>query len=694
MKKKIIRGTLLGTLAFIFAFIIHNLKPFRHLEWKSWDVRLQLFSSPAHASQDIVIFLVDQYSLDLYEKEQSFSWPWPREIYAAIIRYLQAGKAKACFFDIFMTEGSSFGIEDDQKFASAMSKAGNVFLPIFLSKEEKESDEASVQLLKRFSLNFKYTLLQPDFSFKSVTTPLPSLLSSARGVGNVQLFPDGDGIYRRLPLVFSFRDIILPSVPVALASFVKGEERIQTIPVDHSGQMIVRYYGPTGTYKTYSMAAIINSWALMEQGKAPQIPPQEFYGKTVLVGLSAAGLYDLKTSPLSAVIPGVEIQAAALDTILQQDFIRICPKSLLLGLAFIFALLTGIGVSILKKIWKIILFSVFCLFFPLAIVCLAFASGYWLEFVFPEFGVLTSLLSASLLNYTIEGKQRRFIKSVFRYYLSPEVIERIIENPVLLRLGGEQREITSFFSDLAGFTSISEKLTPKELVRLLNAYLSEMTDIILASGGTLDKYEGDAIIAFWNAPLDQPDHALRACQAVLSCQKRLKELKQDFQKSFGHEISMRIGLNSGLAVVGNLGSSQRFDYTAIGDTVNLAARLESACKQYKLPNLIGESTYEKVRDDIVVREVDILRVMGKERPVRIFELIEEKGKVISAELARIETFHRALEAYRLQNWERAISLFEKLGADSLAQTYLARCLSLRLMPPPKDWDTVYELKAK
>lgn len=694
MKKKFTRGILVGAAAFLLAFFLCGLKPFQHLEWKSWDLRLHLFSALSPASQDIVLFLVDQYSLDFYEKEQGLTWPWPREIYAAVIRYLQAGKAKACFFDIFMTEGSRFGIEDDQKLARAMSEAGNVFLPIFLSREEKEGDKASLNLLKRFSLNSSDPLLHPDFSFKSVTTPLEILLSSASGVGNVQLFPDGDGVYRRMPLIFSFQGLVLPSVPVALANFIKGEQRIQAIPVDRSGQMIIHFHGPKGTYKTYSLAAIINSWALMEAGKTPQISPQQFSGKTVLIGLSAAGLYDLKTSPLSAVIPGVEIQAAALDNLLQQDFIRIPPKSMLIGFVFFISLLAGVAVSVLRKIWKIILFFVFGLIFPLAVACLAFISGYWLELIFPEFGVLLTLVSASLLNYSFEGRERRFIKSVFRHYLSPEVIERIIENPSLLHLGGEQREITSFFSDVAGFTSISEKLTPEELVRLLNAYLSSMTDIILSSGGTLDKYEGDAIVAFWNAPLDQPDHALRACRVVLTCQKHLAELRSDFHKQFGHEIFMRIGLNSGPAVVGNMGSSQRFDYTAIGDTVNLAARLESACKQYRVPNLIGEATYERIREEIVVQEVDILRVVGKKRPVRVFQIIEEKGKISSSELERIETFHLALEAYRLQDWERAISLLEKLGASPLAQMYLGRCLSLRLAPPPKDWDTVYELKTK
>ena len=261
-------------------------------------------------------------------------------------------------------------------------------------------------------------------------------------------------------------------------------------------------------------------------------------------------------------------------------------------------------------------------------------------------------------------------------------------------MGGEKREVTSFFSDVAGFTSIAEGLSPEDLVNLLNAYLSRMTEIILSSGGTLDKYEGDAIIAFWNAPLDQPDHALRACRAALACQKKLQELTPDFKEQFGHELAMRIGLNSGPAVVGNMGSSRRFDYTAMGDTVNLASRLEGACKQYKVPILVGEGTFEKIKEDILCLEVDMIRVVGKKNPVRIFEIIGEKGDASSSTLEKIRSYEQALEAYRNRQWEKALDLFRKIEDDVLAQLYVSRCLSLKEMRSLEGWDGVYDLKVK
>ncbi len=247
---------------------------------------------------------------------------------------------------------------------------------------------------------------------------------------------------------------------------------------------------------------------------------------------------------------------------------------------------------------------------------------------------------------------------------------------------------------MQGFTSISESLPPEELVSLLNAFLSEMTDIILDSGGTLDKYEGDAIIAFWNAPLEQPDHALRACRAALRCQARLEELRPSFGEKYGRELRMRIGLNSGEAVVGNMGSRSRFDYTAMGDTVNLASRLEGACKAYGVFILAGEETVARAGATIVSREVDTLRVVGKKHPVRVFELIGEAGSVAGETAGSLGEYQSALEAYRARNFEAALRLFESLEKDPVAVVYAGRCREYLASPPPEGWDGVFELKTK
>ena len=694
MKNKVLRGSLVGLAAFVLGFILYAPHLLDSLEGKSWDAETRLFSRPARADKNIVLILVDQYSLDAYKKQQGLPWPWPREMYAALVRYLQSGRMAACFFDIAMTEPSSFGVDDDQKFAEAIAGAGNVFLPVALSAEDKESDPAAVKALAKFSLPQPGRLLSPG-AYRSLTAPLEIFLAGARGLGNVGLKPDGDGIFRRMPLAFSFQGVSVSSAPLALAEFVKkGNLDFSSVPLDRSNQMMIRYWGPTGTYRAYPMASVINSWAQIQEGKAAQIPPEEFAGKIVLVGLSAVGLYDLKSSPTSAVVPGVEIQAAALDTVLNRRFIRIAPNALLYFYALLLSVSAGVIISSLRKIRTVAAAAVVSLLLPAALACGAFAAGAWIKFVFPELCVALTLVGASILNYGFEGRERRFIKSVFRQYMSPAVIERMIENPKLLRLGGDEREITSFFSDVAGFSTIAERLTPQELVSLLNAYLSEMTDIILDAGGTLDKYEGDAIVAFWNAPLDDPDHALHATRAALACQRRLREIDADRRNRLGRSLRMRIGLNSGPAVVGNMGSSRRFDYTAMGDTVNLAARLESAGRQYGLSILVGESTIERVKDEIVTREVDVVRVVGKDQAVRIFEPVGERGAVPAPELEKIQKFHEALSAYRGREWARAGALFESLAGDPLAAIYVDRCLRFAQNPPPSDWDGVFGLTLK
>ena len=694
MSKKLVRGLAVGGAAFLAGLLIHVLGLFEPLEWRSWDLRLRSFAKASRADKSIELVLIDQQSLDVYERSQSLPWPWPRQIYVALIDYLKAGGARAVFFDLILSEGSRYGVEDDEILAAAMKSSGNVFVPFFLSHEAKAPDDAAVAALKRFSVSPAGVPGGAVEPLGSVTLPVPALLSAAAGSGNVRFAPDGDGIFRRIPLAFGYAGLVLPSLPLAMRDFLEGKAGPTKVPLDRGGRMIIRYHGPTGTYRAWSAAAIINSWALMDEGKAPQVDPREFAGKTVLVGTSAPGLLDLRPTPFSEVSPGTEIQASALDNLLNGGFVRVPSRAADALYVLVLSLLAGVVVTFANKTWKAAVLFVLVAAVPAAAASLAFAAGTWLPFVVPLFAALLASVGASLLNYGVEGRQRRYIKSVFRHYLSPDVIERVLENPALLALGGEKRDISAFFSDVAGFTSVSERLSPEELVELLNAYLSEMTDIILATGGTLDKYEGDAIIAFWNAPLDQPDHAVRACRAALRCQKRLAELRPEFAGRFGSEVRARIGLHSGPAVVGNMGSNKRFDYTAMGDTMNLASRLEGACKAYGVPILVGEETREEARDAVLFREIDRIRVVGKARPVRVFEPVAEREAAGAADAERIAAFERGLEADRRRDWDAAAGSFRALPDDPPSVLYLRRIEAYKAAPPPEGWDGVFELKEK
>lgn len=691
MDKKLRRGVLAGAGAFLMAAALGALGLWRGLELKSWDARLRLFADRDPAP-DIALILVDQYSLDHF-KAQQVSWPWPREMYAPILGFLKDAGARSVFIDIMMSEASPYAVEDDEALAAALSESGHVILPIFLSREDGPSSEGAEAFLARSDL--KGDAAPPaSRTFRSATTPLPILAEAARGGAEVHVDPDADGIYRRMPLASSIGGRTIPSVALSLSRLAPtpGTEA-KAPPLDDDGAMLIRYRAGRA-FPAYPAATVIDGWLKMSEGEEPTLPLRTFAGKNVLIGLSGVGLLDMKTSPISRAVPGVEIQAAALDTLLRGRFLR--PPSLWLDL--LLALLLAIGaataVSRVDKPAALGAASAGFLVLPAAAAGLGFWAGRWVGLVLPTAGVLFAVIAAAVWSYASEGRQRRFLKSAFRQYLSPHVVERVTENPALLRLGGERREITSFFSDVAGFTTISESLGAEGLVALLNELLSAMSDIILDEAGTLDKYEGDAIVAFWNAPLDTPDHALRACRAALACQAKLAAMGPGLEARFGHKLRMRIGLNTGPAVVGNMGSSRRFDYTAMGDTVNLAARLEGACKPFGISILAGEGTIAAAGPAVLSREIDLLRVVGKSRPTRIFEVVGLREGIGADVPARLDAFRGVLDAYRRRSWAEAAAGAAALAGDPVAAVYAARCARFLADPPPADWDLVFDLKTK
>jgi adenylate cyclase len=357
------------------------------------------------------------------------------------------------------------------------------------------------------------------------------------------------------------------------------------------------------------------------------------------------------------------------------------------------ALLAGIFSSWAYGITRSVLFYVFFLGLPVALCFAAYRLGYWLPLVVQETAVAVTLVSAGLIYYTTEGRQKAYIKNAFKQYLSPDVIEELIAHPERLKLGGERKTLSVFFSDLEGFTSLSEGLDPEELTNLLNTYLSAMTDIIHEEGGTVDKYEGDAIIAFWNAPLEQPDHATRCVRAALKCQAKLAQMRPDFYQSLNKNLNMRTGINTGQAVVGNMGSKSRFDYTMIGDAVKLAARLEGINKQFGTYTLISQATKEQIAGAFPTREISRVEVVGRREPVVVYEpLLPEE---ITAEKQDImDKFAAALKLFYEGNFEKAKNLFAEIAAkDAAARAYVLKCEEL-ITEPPANWQGVWVVTQK
>jgi len=414
--------------------------------------------------------------------------------------------------------------------------------------------------------------------------------------------------------------------------------------------------------------------------------------------MSAAGLLDNRPSPVATQLPGTEIVAAAADTLLNADYLRPAGKAWLIALV-LFALLAGgaaAGLADTTGAAPLVLLGTAAAL--AAAACAAFRRGVVADMVAPQLSLWLGFAAASAYNYVSEGRKRRYIQGAFTRYLSPEMVSRIADNPEALALGGERREITIYFSDIEGFTTISEKLEPERLTKLMNRYLGEMTDTILASGGTLDKYIGDAVMAFWNAPLPCENHALVACKAALGNQKRLVELADEFHKLGYPPVRARIGLNSGPAIIGNLGSPRRFSYTALGDSVNLASRLEGANKAYGSYILISEMTRESAGAAIETRELDFVMVKGKHQPIRVYELIGLSGQTDEKLLKKARAFEAALELYRARRFEEAEAAFAALpsahGPDHASDEYAARCRHFRAEPPPPDWNGSWALTEK
>lgn len=421
-------------------------------------------------------------------------------------------------------------------------------------------------------------------------------------------------------------------------------------------------------------------------------------GQYIITGLTATATQDIGVIPVSSEYMMVGTYHNVLNTILQGEYIRKAPGWINYLCMLLIALIIGLAMQRLPAVHSVIALGISFIVINGIIILLFSAGNIWLDELSISLSLLLPGVAVSATKFISEESQKRYIKSAFSRYLSPKVIEEIMDDPDSLQLGGEKREISIFFSDVAGFSTISEQLTPEELVALLNEYLSQMTDIIMEKEGTVDKFEGDAIMAFYGAPQNQKDHAIRACLAALDMKQRLAEMREVWNSIGQHELKVRMGINTGDAVVGNMGSRTRMDYTAMGDSVNLASRLEGANKAYGTFAIISEATYEKAKDHIEARRLDRIRVIGKEEPIMVYELLQRKGQLPSYMHEMLEKYYEGLELFEQRDWANARKKFKAglklLPDDGPCQTYYDRCSEFMKKPPSKNWDGVYRLKTK
>ncbi|HRT04422.1 MAG TPA: adenylate/guanylate cyclase domain-containing protein [Kiritimatiellia bacterium] len=676
------------------------------------DWHARALARPSPATDQVKLVLLDQESLDWGSQEQWLSWPWPREVYGPLLDYLKRNGARTAAFDVLYTEPSAYGVADDEALGAAVARFGNFVGAVFLGRQTEQTatwpEHAKPSPIEIQGLE-AWLAAHPEAAADLVAPraafPVPEVAGAAAWLGNVSAAADADGIYRRAAPFRIFDGQVLPTLGFAAWLAGLGAERgdisirpgeltvgDHRIPLDDRGRMILKFRGPSRTHQAFGAAAVIQSEVRLLEGAEPPIRDgSAFKDAHVFFGFSAPGLKDTVTSPMGAGYPGVEIHATMLDDLLAGDFLRDVPGPLVAAWFLLLALAAGVAAASARSGWQSALAAIVLIPLPALAGFAAWPAGYVLPAAGGMVGAVLALLGGAIANFVLEGRQKLFLKGAFKHYLSADVIEQILRDPGSLKLGGEKRELTIFFSDLQGFSTISEKLGPEDLTKLLNDYLSDMTDIILEEGGTLDKYEGDAIIAFWNAPLRQPDHAVRAVRAAVRCQRKLAERRAEFAQRTGATLKMRIGLNTGPVVVGNMGSSNRFDYTVLGDAANLASRLEGANKALGTYLMIAESTWTQTHGAFPGRELGQLTVVGRKTPVRVFEATGLEGEPPDPAAA---AFAAALELARAGRWSDAAAAFEKLGDDAAARTYAAKCRELAAAGPGAAWDGIWNLTEK
>lgn len=696
-------------------------RPMEILELRGLDMRLKQRGSLVHSDEVVLVTVDDDSLLELGR------WPWSRSRVGELLERVSAGGPRIIGVDLVQSEptatceigslGDSLAPEcreevtralgngqgEDARLAASVRASGRIVLGYFFSRGGDESPYAGESA---------YSLVQraPDADESAVphgrhvTQNLPTLAEAAAGLGYFNFGPDIDGLFRRASLALRFHDRLV--LPLSLAMLQRawpdrapvirigpsGVEQIRLgdlqIPVDRHGKLLINYRGPGRTFPHIAAADVLDG----------RVAPATFHDKYVVVGVSARGVGDIRAAPFDAEYPGVEIHANVLDNILRRDFIAL-PDWSGPDIVAIFGLCVLLGVALqLTRGWASIGLAAAVIAAYLVFTQWVFIhTGVAFAAFYPALAGALTYSAIGVHHYVAVDREHRRTRRMLEMYLSPALAEYVSERPEMLRLGGEKSDRSVLFSDVQGFTNISERLAPEQLVELLNAYLGEMTDTVFAQDGMLDKYIGDGVMAVWGAPVPQPDHAARACRSALAMIDRLTIINARNAARGWPTLRVRIGLNSGPMVFGNMGSPGHLSLTVMGDNVNLGARLEGVNKQYGTTILASEATVAAAGDAIVARELDVVRVKGKDDTVRIYEVLGG-GDGAARWAALCEHFATGLAAYRARRFADAIAAFERVLGDRAndhpSALYIRRARALLENPPPSDWEAVVNFDEK
>ncbi|MGC8595952.1 MAG: CHASE2 domain-containing protein [Candidatus Kryptoniota bacterium] len=712
---------LIAALSALSAFFLSREIPvpvpfLRNAEIKTIDQRFE-YRGPIRIGDTSKVVIV-QISDQSFEALPN-SFPFPKRYYAKLIENLERAGAKAIGIDIVFDTPSK-NPKDDSLLSVMLEKYPNVVL----------AGRTDIDISSR------YRILKSQDFYNNIFAKTDS------SIGIVFVRNDPDGIYRSyMPFAeFPTSDTTFKRIPTfgfevaakylnlhsAIATnernfFVFGTERI---PKYNGTSILINYAGPSGSFPTYDIWQVLDDSTFTTKDEAEYhvqindyydlLSRKVFKGKVVLVGAAYPESGDLKPIPFTNtdggnLAYGVEIHANAIETLLDRNFYQRSGWIFDFVEMFVGALIVS-GVAFTSRNFKKAK-SFIPVFLPLVATIIVGYISYRIAFntfvsrrvvllvIYPSIGFVLSYIGSVVYQYVSERKQKAVIKSIFSRYVHPAVVNQLVANPELVRLGGERKRLTVLFSDIANFTAVSEKLEPEALVEQLNEYLSAMTEVIFRYGGTLDKYIGDAIVAFWGAPVDVPDHAFKACEAACEMTSVLSVLHEKWQEKGMPLLNFRIGINTGDMIVGNVGGQERFAYTVIGDSVNLAARLETANKMYRTRILISQFTYELVKEKVFTRELDLIIVKGKSDPVRIYEVISIGNDNVDEKKKEVVRYYcLGLEKYKKRDWSGAAEFFEKAlhvnPDDYPSEMYLERSRIFEIEPPSEEWNGVFVMQTK
>jgi adenylate cyclase len=752
MKKGAIKQAAWGLLiAVVFSVIVSAMLVFgffRQMELKSLDLRFRWRGPEDVSKSDLIIIAIDQMTFTACRDR----YQYPREYYATLIDNLNELGVRLIMFDIQFTEPDMKNPKGDSILADAVRRNGNVILagkierqrtpggiyeypdeplPVLLATGAEWGVVGELQDPDGFTR--RYSIFEP-YQDKYIYSLGTKVFFAERGIPGNQPYQYKDGY-------FIFADST-------------GEKTYRLL--GHRGSMgfeqtiLINYYGPAKTFPTYSMSYVLDDADFdlreeedtdyMEIFKKNSIYPYEFRlaflkdsvkqaeaytalangdtatvqqiidlenpfkNKIALVGVSIEELHDNKYTPfynyggVRMLMPGVETHAHAIQTMLDQNFIQPTPFFLNIAVIFIAGIITTLIISIIRPvIGGFVSLGLVAGFMGLS-AWLFIARNVWIYMVPPIVIILVSYIGNVVYQFLAEQREKKKIRGMFQTYMSPKVLKYLEDHPDAFSLSGEKREATMFFSDVAGFTTISESLSAEELSVVLNKYLSPMTDILMRYDGYVDKYEGDAIMCDFGVPMEDPEHAWKACWSALDQQATLKTLRSEIKKDHGVDIYVRMGVNSGVVSAGNMGSAQRFQYTVMGDAVNQASRFEGANKQYGTYIMVGEETLRQAEDKIEVRILDKLVVKGKLIPITVYELLAKKGE-LSEEMSQIRSyFNQGVELYWKQQWDAAIAQFQQAltvtGEDPPSRVFIGRCEIFKENPPGDDWQGEFVMTTK